>query len=93
MTAPVVRPGTADGVPVILTFSSGRALDVPDHHYVFVPTESGCQEGDPIDPETVPCRPRWTKSVGPGTRVIVDNKIEVVAAATSPLLARLNSTI
>lgn len=63
-------------------FRSGREMEIPDHHTVFVP-EDACQEGDVIDPSTVHLLPTRPGRARPGQKLIVDNIVEVLDLVTS----------
>lgn len=64
-----------------VTTESGRRLTIPAHHPVFTP-RGDYRQGDVIDPGTVDVDSDRADGLTPRQRIIVDNRVEVVAAVT-----------
>lgn len=58
---------------------SGRSLTIPVHHPVFTPL-GNYAPGDEVDPLTVEVVVAHATALSRGRRIIIDNKVEVVAA-------------
>ena len=65
---------------MIVTTTSGRRLTIPAHHPVFTPVDRRYRPGDEIDPVTVDVDSDRAATLREGDRIIVDNKVEAVAA-------------
>lgn len=63
-----------------VTTESGRSLMIPAHHQVFWPVEQRFRPGDVIDPATVEVDSDRAATLRRGDRLILDNKVERVAA-------------
>lgn len=63
-----------------VTTQSGRRLTVMAHHQVFWPVDRGIRPGQEIDPETVDVDSDRAVNLREGDRIIVDNRVEAVAA-------------
>lgn len=63
---------------MIVRTESGRRLTIPIHHTVFAPVGQ-YRQGDRVDPETVEVAPGRPSLLRTGDRIIIDNKVEVVA--------------
>lgn len=62
-----------------VTTESGRRLTIPAHHPVYRPVGDH-RPGETIDPTTVDVDSDRAATLRRGVRIIVDNKVEVVAA-------------
>lgn len=67
---------------MIVTTESGRRLTIPAHHPVYTPL-GNYQPGDAVDPETVDVEPDRAALLRRGNRIIVDNRVEVVAVVAT----------
>lgn len=61
-----------------VTTASGLRVRIPAHHDVFSPV-GDYRPGDPIDPAAVDVTVGTAIAIDPGDRIIVDNRVEVVA--------------
>jgi hypothetical protein len=66
---------------LVLT-ESGRRLTIPHHHSVFEPVGEYAP-GEEIDPETVEVIPAQALFLLPGSKIIVDNRVEVVTGVAT----------
>lgn len=72
--------------------TSGRVLEIPDHHSVFIP-RGEYQDGQIIDPETVEFDVEQAgTALRTGLRIIVDNRVETVLSAVSLSLCICSSS-
>jgi len=61
-----------------VTTESGRRLIIPAHHPVYTPL-GDYREGQEVDPVTVDVDSDRAATLRRGNRIIVDNRVEVVA--------------
>jgi hypothetical protein len=75
-------------------FESGRVLQIPARHHVYVPV-GGYSDGDPVDPATVDFEADYAERlVRQGQKLIVDNVVEVVSVVGEDAMSELlNSRI
>ena len=66
-----------------VTTTSGRQLTIPAHHQVFWPVDRGIRPGQTIDPATVDVDSDRAATLRRGDRIIVDNRVEAVAAVAT----------
>lgn len=67
---------------ILTMFESGRSVSVRPEHTVYAPL-GNYRDGDGIDPSTVRVSRRPARDgLIPGNRVIVDNRVETVAAVS-----------
>lgn len=68
---------------MIVTTESGRTLTVLAHHQVFWPVDRRIRPGTRIDPATVDVDSDRAATLRKGDRIIVDNRVEAVAAVAT----------
>lgn len=67
---------------MIVTTESGRTLTIPLRHPVFAPV-GDYRPGQEVDPASVEVAPARAARLRRGDRLILDNRVEVVAAVAA----------
>ena len=66
-----------------VTTESGRRLTIPCHHQVFRPVDDRLRPGQRVDPVTVEVDSDLAATLRRGDRLILDNRVERVAAVAT----------